>query len=84
MTRKEAIAVGAMFYTGKVCKHHPEENGRRRLKSGNCHACIVERMQEHRAKNRKAYSRTHRKWRKAVAAGKPTKKYRYAKDEVVT
>lgn len=44
MRLKEARAAGEMFYTGKVCKHHPELKGQRRTKSANCHSCVVERM----------------------------------------
>jgi hypothetical protein len=84
MTRKEAIAVGAIFYVSKVCPRHPELAGQRRAAQGNCHACIVERMQRHRNKNRKAYNRRYRKWRQDVKAGKrTTRKYRRA-SEVVT
>jgi hypothetical protein len=80
MTRKEAIERGSMFYTGKVCNRHPELNGERRLKSGNCHLCVVERVQKHRAKNRKAYNRKRRERYSAIASGAHVpKKYRYAK-----
>jgi hypothetical protein len=84
MTLKEARAAGAMFYTGKVCAKHPELKGQRRAKSGNCHACVVERMQKHRKKNGKAYNRRRRERYAEVREGvRVPRKYRKA-GEVVT
>jgi hypothetical protein len=60
MKRKEARAVGAIFYTGKVCKRHPEEKGRRRVAQGNCHACIVERMASPRSREKLKEARRRR------------------------
>jgi hypothetical protein len=48
MRLKEARAAGVMFYTGKVCKSHPQLGGKRRSSNGNCHACICERMKRNR------------------------------------
>lgn len=36
--KKESIALGLIYYWGKICKMHPEENGKRHLTSNGC--CI--------------------------------------------
>lgn len=41
MTRQEALAAGAGHYAGKRCRRHPELNGLRRTKGGNCPACVT-------------------------------------------
>ena len=53
MRRIEAIEADAKFYTGKLCKRHPELKGQRRAKNRNCHKCIVERMQRTRRAEKK-------------------------------
>jgi hypothetical protein len=50
VARASARASGEMFYMGRACKRHPELAGRRRTASGDCHACIVERMRRTRKK----------------------------------
>jgi hypothetical protein len=71
MRLKEARERGEMFYTGKVCKRHPELKGRRRASNGNCHACICERMSSphSRALARNAYHRRQKKAANASAGG---------------
>jgi hypothetical protein len=84
MTRKEALAAGAMFYTGKVCAKHVELEGQRRLAQGNCPGCIRDRMKRNKKKNRKAVLKRQREWARAVRAGTHVpRKYRKA-GEVVT
>jgi hypothetical protein len=79
MRLKEARAAGLIFYTGKVCKRHPELEGQRRASNGHCHVCIVERMRKHRKKNRAAINRDRRERHAATKAGTHTpRKYRRA------
>jgi hypothetical protein len=84
MTRKEAIAAGAMFYVGKVCHRHVELAGERRISNNNCPGCVRDRMKKHRKKNRKSYNRRRRERYAEVRDGvRVPKTYRKA-NEVVT
>jgi hypothetical protein len=47
MTRAEAKALGLKTYTsGKKCRKHPDSP--RRVKNGNCHRCIADRVKRTR------------------------------------
>jgi hypothetical protein len=79
MRLKEARAAGLTFYTGKVCKRHPELAGQRRAAQGNCPGCIRDRMRKHRKKNRKEIRRRNNERYAAIKAGTHTpRKYRRA------
>jgi hypothetical protein len=73
MTRKEALAAGEMFFTGRVCKKHKELRGKRRSKNYGCPACLRERTQKRRKKASKAWHKSksvyQRKRLDAIKAG---------------
>jgi hypothetical protein len=65
MKRTEAIKAGSMFYTGKICERHPELKGQRRVKSRNCHKCIVDRMRRTAREKRRTKPYVRGPYRKA-------------------
>jgi hypothetical protein len=81
--KEKAQAAGEMFFTGRVCKKHPELAGRRRAKSGGCPSCIRERAAKRRKKTGKAeYNRKRRLRRAAIKAGVIVpRKYRKANEK---
>jgi aldehyde:ferredoxin oxidoreductase len=68
--RNAAKKAGKKFFIGNVCKEHPELKGKRRVKSGGCHECIIACNKVYRTteKYRAAYERRYAASKKEAPA----------------
>lgn len=64
-TRKSARDAGEKRYYGALCAKHPEDQGERNAKNGNCISCSREKMRLRRAENPEYHRRaTRAAWEK--------------------